>query len=276
MKKVKIYSIHYDRPDFIEWQKDSFDKFLSDEFEYVVVNNARDIYLRNKINQIASELSIRCIETFSDSQLAGLHHAQSLNNIWQNFIVKENGYYSILLDGDCFLIKSLNVNELMSDFVMAGPRQKRLPNYHYLTPTIMIIDIDNLPEASSIAWEGIGVGDTRLDTGGGLYNYYCAHPEIKLKTRELKSTWHIKEDNKNKHCIPDNILNEYDDQYNVEFFGNEFLHYCRSSNWDNQSEEHHKRKTEFIKKFVYGAIDGSIVAKEHNFQIDNKTYFGWD
>ena len=274
MKSVKIYSIHFDRPEFIQWQYDSFKTHLIDEFEYIVVNNAKDAPIRSKINDICSNINIKTIETESKSNLAGKHHVDSFNNIWKNYAVKNSGY-SIMIDGDCFLIKRFSVNNFMKENVLAGPKQQRNYIYHYLTPTIIIADTINMPTPEIIDWEGIGANDTRLDTGGGLYLYYEKYKEVKGRTKELKSTWHIKKENKNRQCIPDELIDAYDDSYNIEFFGNEFLHYCRSSNWDNQTIEHHINKSSFVKDFLYKTINGNIIAKEHNFQIDNDIYFGW-
>ena len=277
MKSVKIYSIHFDRPEFILWQYDSFKCHLKDNFEYIVVNNAKENVFRSKINEICTQLNIQCIETYSNSGLAGKHHADSLNYIWKNYAIKDN--YVIMLDGDCFLIKELSINDFMKNYILAGPKQQRNYKYHYLTATIIIADIDSLPNCETIDWEGIGVmednTEIRLDTGGGIYLYYCKHPEIKEKTKELKSSWSIKREHKNTHCFPDEIINDYDEKYNVEFFGNEFLHYCKSSNWDYQTEEHHINKSKFIKNFIYKTISAELVAKEHNFQMDYKIYFGW-
>lgn len=280
MKPVKIYSIHYNRADFIKWQYDSFKHHMKDEFSLIIVNNAREDTYRQEINRAAADLGIECIETHYDDVLVGKHHANAFNHVWKNYATKNTKEYVIMLDGDCFLIKSLNLNELMKGYVLAGPYQQRKQKYHYLTPTIVVADIENLPEADTIDWEGIGVMEDdieiRLDTGGGLYLYYLKHPEVKEKTKEIKSSWHIKGSNNNRHCVPDQLLSEYDDEYHIEFFGNEVLHYCRSSNWNYQTDEHHKLKSAFVEKFVYGAINGSIVANEHNFQSHDKEHFGWN
>lgn len=277
MKKVKIYTIHYNRPEFIQWQYDSFRCHLKDEFEYIVVNNARDPGIRDEINAIAKIVGIECIETFSNAILSGKHHADSFNFIWKNYASKDD--YVIMMDGDCFLIKEFSVNSFMKNYILAGPKQQREFKYHYLTPTIIIADINNLLDVKTIDWEGIGViengKEVRLDSGGGLHNYYQKHSELKYQTKELKSSWHITSENKNLHCIPNSLLDEYNEDWCIEFFGNEFLHYCRSSNWLVKSQEHHDQKSEFVKKFIYATIDGSIIPLEHNFQIDNNIYFGW-
>jgi hypothetical protein len=281
MKTVKIYSIHFDRPEFIKWQYDSFKHHLQDNYEYIIINNAFNNSIERQINQEANNLSIQVINspTSKLSTLAGIHHINAFNYAWNNYAVKDKNY-SILMDGDCFLVKSFSVNSFLGNYVLAGPKQRRNYKYHYLTPTIIIANPENIPDANTIDWEGIGVMENnqeiRLDTGGGLYLYYQSHPEVKKLTKEIKSSWHLKKENSNLHCLPDQLINEYNDEYCIEFFGNEFLHYCRSSNWNYQSEQHHKLKSDFVKKFIYGTIDNSIITKNHDFQTHNKEYFGWD
>lgn len=277
MKKIKIYSIHYNRPDFIGWQFDSIKAHIKDDFEYIVINNAREESIRSEINKTVSDLNLRVIETHSDTQfhLAGKHHADSLNYVWKNHMIYDKDDYVMFLDGDCFFIKTFNINEFMKDSILAGPYQQRDYVYHYLTPTIVISDMENLPEAETIDWEGTGVNGTRLDTGGGIYWYFEKHPDIKEKTKPIKSSWHIKQENGNKHCLPDGLSSLYNDEYHIELFGNEVLHYCRSSNWDHQSNEFHQMKSNFVQSFIYATINGTIEAKEHNFQTPNDYYFGW-
>jgi len=277
MKKVKIYSIHYNRPDFIGWQYDSFNKFLKvkDGFELIIVNNARDNLIRNEINKTCNSYNLRVIETHSDTpfHLAGKHHADSLNHVWKNYICKDD--FAMFCDGDLFMIKEFHVDNFMKDDLIAGAYQHREQKYEYLAPVIVFIKPTKIPEPETIDWEGIGVNGIRLDTGGGIYNYYLNHPEVKQKTKRILNSWHIKNENNNLLVLPDEIIELYNDSYNIEFFGNEFLHYCRSSNWDHESEQHHLKKTNFVQLFVYGCIENKINAKEHNFQMLNDYYFGW-
>jgi len=277
MAKLKIYSIHYNRPEFIVWQNDSFKSFLKckDGFELVIVNNARDTGLRQSINNVCQEQNLQVIETTSDApaHLPGKHHADSLNYVWKNNICKDD--FAMFCDGDLFMVKDFNVDDFMEDNVLAGSYQHREKIYQYLTPIVIILKPAQMPDCQTIDWEGIGVNGVRLDTGGGLYNYFVNHPEVKHKTKRILNTWHIKAENNNLHVIPEELKDLYDDSYNIEFFGNEFLHYCRSSNWDSQTDQHHLNKSNFVNAFVYGCINKSIKATEHNCQIINDTYFGW-
>jgi hypothetical protein len=288
-KLVKVYSVHYNRPEFIRWQIMCLNKFLKDTFEYIVINNAREQAMRDQITLTADSLEVSVIHTHSDTpfHLAGKHHADSLNSVWKSHMIKDKGCYVMFMDGDCFLVAPFSVNEYMAgDVTFGGSKQQRDHIYHYITPVIVMANIDLLPEPEIINWEGIGINNTRLDTGGGLHLYLEKYPEVKAKIKAMHNTWHIKPENKNMHCLPDSLVAEYDPEYHLEFFGNEFLHYCRSSNWDHQAAAHHQAKSDFVGKFINNAIQAAYdnpllsgkfgeKAKEHNFQIPIDTYFGW-
>lgn len=293
-KPVKIYAIHYNRPEFIRWQYQCFTNHMRDLWELTVVNNARDPEMRKQINLTSEALACPVIEThaFSDApvHLVGKHHADSLNYVWKNYMAKDKGHNVMFMDGDCFMVAPMSINAHMDGVSLCGAKQQREFIYHYLTPVVIIANIDELPDAETLDWEGIGVNGTRLDTGGGLYNYFLAYPEVKEKVKGMHCTWHIKPENGNMDCIPDQLKSLYVPDFNVEFFGNEFLHYCRSSNWDGQSPQHHVAKSNFVSAFLNGTFhvpeftlaDGTVMknpqaipAKQHNFQIPIDTYFGW-
>jgi len=287
-KPVHVYAVHYNRPEFIRWQLMTLQKHLKDPFDFTIINNAREQSLRDAINTTAEAAGLFTIQTHSDTpfHLAGKHHADSLNMVWRSDMCKHKDSYVMFLDGDCFMVAPFSVNEFLGDTgTFGGCKQQRDHIYHYLTPVIVMANPELLPEAETIDWEGIGINNTRLDTGGGLHLYFEKHPEVKAAVRTMHNTWHIKPENKNMHCLPDEIVGSYNPEWNLEFFGNAFLHYCRSSNWDHQSQQHHQAKTDFVADFISRTImpeeirgikmDQFIKAKEHNFQIPIDTYFGW-
>lgn len=59
--KTLITTQAYNRPDFIEMQHKTFKKFVLDEYEYVVFNDAPDQHMANQITDTCNRLGIRCI-----------------------------------------------------------------------------------------------------------------------------------------------------------------------------------------------------------------------
>ena len=60
--KMKIYSIHYNKPEYIKLQKESLDKHIKIDYEFIIVDNSIDDIISSKILEISSNLNIRYIK----------------------------------------------------------------------------------------------------------------------------------------------------------------------------------------------------------------------
>lgn len=276
MKKTIIYSIHSNRPDFISWQVDTFQKWFSQPYDFIVVNNGNSVEERKNIDNAAREKNVCVLNTKSDRSLPGHKHADALKQLWKDVCEKHKDKFIMIIDGDVFVIGNFDIAEHLAQFVMSGCKQQREYLWHWLTPIVMAFDMEKILEPDTIDWEGgAAPNGTRMDVAGNLYYYLEKHPEIKNMVRDLGHTWHIKGDNKNLHTLPDELRAEYKEEWNLEIFGKVFLHYCRSSNWDGQDKTHHIEKSNFVGKFIAKTMAGEIKAKEVDFYCDNDTYFGW-
>lgn len=276
MKKItKIYSIHCNRPDFIRMQHDSFCHWMKSPYELIIVNNADDIEAKNNITYEAQRFGLKVLYTKSPRNIPGFKHADSMNQVWQHICRNEQEHYVMIIDGDVFAIGEFSTEKYLEGAVMAGVKQQREYLWHWLSPVVMVFDLCKMPNPETIDWEGgAAPNGTRMDTGGNLYYYFVQHPEIKENVKWMYHTWHINSQNKNLHVLPDNLLG-YQEHWSFEIYGDVFLHYCRSSNWDGQNIEYHLAKTKFTSLFVYGCISGKIKAKKLNYKISNDEYFGW-
>lgn len=276
MKNVKIYSVHCNRPDFIALQSKSFGKWLKNSHELTIVNNADDPGMREEIAKEAKRMGLDVFNTSSSRSLPGFKHADSLNQTWQHICKNDQENYVMIVDGDAFMIGDLEVEKYLDGAAMAGCKQQREYLWHWISPVVMIFDMSKIPEAETIDWEGgAAPNGCRMDVGGNLFYYFERHPEVKANVKWMHHTWHIKTENNNRHVLPEAVQETYQDIWNLEIFGDVFLHYCRSSNWDGQTPEHHKVKTEFVSGLVYGTMAGRIAIKRLNYTIPNDTYFGW-
>ncbi len=278
MKPVKIYSIHCNRPDFIELQQASLNKFIQDKtWELIIVNNSHSEEHRTRITLEATRCSLKQINLYP--QLGpGFAHAEAMNTLWQTYMYPDKDSLSVFLDGDVFLIDNFDINAFVgSDLAFAGGKQQREHVWHWFSPQCLIINPANIPDGETINWiGGTASNGCTLDTGGGLHKYWELHPEVKLnKTKEMVYTWYINAENQNRHVLPDKILPGYQDDYSIELIEDCWLHYARSSNYDNKDPGYHARKTSFVRAFIYGCINGAIQAKKTRFIIPNDTYFGW-
>lgn len=276
MKKTIIYSVHSNRDDFISWQAQTFTKWMNTIFDLIIVNNADSDEQRKKINDAASLKNLKVLNTKSNRDLPGFKHADAIKQLWKDACANHKDKYVMIVDGDVFMIGNFNIQEHLNGYAASGCKQQREFLWHWLTPIVMMFDMEKLPEPETIDWEGgAAPNGTRMDVAGNFYYYLEKHPEVKEAVRDLGHTWHIKAENKNLHTLPDELASEYKEHWNLEIFGKVFLHYCRSSNWDGQDSTHHIEKTNFVGKFLGNALSGVIKAKQVDFFCENDTYFGW-
>ena len=59
--KVLIFTYAHNRPDFIEIQHKTFEKFLQDDYEFVVWNDANNNNMSKNIENMSKKYNIRCI-----------------------------------------------------------------------------------------------------------------------------------------------------------------------------------------------------------------------
>lgn len=58
--KIRILTFHYNKPDFIEWQYKTFKRFLMDDFELIVFNDAARSKDEKAIQEIFERLDKVC------------------------------------------------------------------------------------------------------------------------------------------------------------------------------------------------------------------------
>lgn len=277
MKPVKFYSFHCNRPDLIKIQRDSLDRFIRDtSWELVIINNSHSTEHRRQISDECLKNNLKEI-ILLPTLGPGFAHAEAMNAIWQKHMLSDKGHYSAFLDGDMFSIADFSVNDFMDGgHVFGDGKCQREYVWHWLSPLLLIADIDNIPEGETINWiGGVAPNGCTLDTGGGFHRYLNSHEFIKDKVKSWNYSWYINAQNNNKHLLPDELRFVYQDSFEIEIINDCFLHYARSSNYDNKDNGFHSRKTSFVKAFVYACISDKIKMKKSNFMIPNDSYFGW-
>ena len=60
--KVLIFTFAYNHPDFIELQHKLFQKFLKDEYEFVVFDDSKDNNITNEINLVCQKNNIKHVK----------------------------------------------------------------------------------------------------------------------------------------------------------------------------------------------------------------------
>ncbi len=243
--EVLIFTYAYNRPDFIEIQYKTFKKFLKDDYEFIVFNDAVDAAMEQNIIAMCTKYGIRCI------RIPQSIHAKPYLRRWQGenyqdpavrnsnvvmYSLNEIGFKHdglvVLLDSDMFLIRNFSIKEYMHTYDLAGLEQPR-PGVIYLWIGLAFLDMRTMPNRHTIDFNCGLVGSQPVDAGGQTYYYLQNNPTAKVRFFEegFIHNFHFVL-GKTRH-IP--IVDE-----------NIFFHYYAGTNWTRWSQEYHTEKTKCL------------------------------
>ena len=155
--KVLIITHHYNRPDFIELQKKTFDFFLKDDYEFVIFNDAPNQSMKIKIEQKCLQLGLHCIRIpqhlHASDNSPGSRHIHGMDYSFQ-VLGYDHDDIVMLIDSDMFLIKPFCIREYMEGNALVGRRTWREKNgkrVTHLSPILDFMDMPNLPNKRSAA-----------------------------------------------------------------------------------------------------------------------------
>jgi hypothetical protein len=246
--KVKLYTHAHNRPDFIPLQLRSFARFLTDDFEYLVFNNAATASDDREIRETCARLGVECIEVEERNHLTvNCSHASALQWSFHQYLKYETECIAAILDSDMFMISDFSLNDYLDGYDLAGVSQSR-GHVYYLTNDIIFFNMAALPDKDAMNFMCDKIEGVHVDVGGDLYYWLKNNPSLRI--RYIKSTGQIWSGKNNLQLLPEAILNDYDDDYKFSIVENAFLHYGRGSNWDRKSEEYHRNKTGTLIKFL--------------------------
>ena len=263
--KVLIFTYAYNRPDFIEIQHKLFQKFLKDEYQFVVFNDASGHQMEQSIRTMCNKLDIRCIripqEIHTRPYLPRLpqegYQAPAVRNCnVVQYSLNEYGFNHddilVLMDSDLFLVREFSFRNYLNNYDLAGIKQ----GMGYLWIGFMILNIPNLPNIATFNVNCGRVNNIPVDAGGHSYHYLHDNPDIKAKYFAQSYP---------RHFNSDELLKKHFDQTAINFILSKppnieymldlcFLHYRGGTNWDHQSGAYHTNKTAILQKYVQELI----------------------
>jgi hypothetical protein len=210
--KILLITHAHNRPEFIEWQYHCFKKFLLDDYEFVVYNDAVSPKVHRSINNVCKKLEITCIPIPQEIHAALYPVTLPKERFWGHpsnrhsdcitYSLQERGFNHdgvvVIIDSDFFLIRPLSIIELMDDHdIMAIMRvsfDSRVPGWpqvvglEYLWPAFTCLQMNRLPDKQGLDFSP-GIYPTfTLDTGGHTLFYLQKHRHLKLKELGLFNT----------------------------------------------------------------------------------------
>ncbi len=104
MKKLKIFTFAESKPEYLQLQIDSFNKYMkSDDVEFIVVNSALTEIKVNKINDICFQNNIQCIKYTGSYNGYNTYYMEQYNWFRDN-IQKQISDYIMMIHHDMFFI----------------------------------------------------------------------------------------------------------------------------------------------------------------------------
>lgn len=256
--KVKIYTFPDKRPDFIKFQKQTIDKFLKDDYEYIIVNNGSSNLLRKEIFDICLHNNIKHIYVENpDHRDPNIATAYPINQILDKYIKleKENETISVIMDSDMFFISDFSIVDFIGNNEISALPQSR-GNVNYIWNGIVFINHSKAIDIDQFDFGYQFINGHGTDVGGNMYFYFKNHPNCKIKN--ITHTSHIKSGNNNLNSLPDYISKIYDDTFCFEIIEKAILHYGRGSNWDKMTFDYHERKTKLLHYFINERLNEKI------------------
>lgn len=259
--KVIIATSAYNRTDFIEWQDKTFKKFVKDDYEFVVFNDARDNHICSQIEETCRRLNLRCIrfpqhlhnkpymhrEPWEDYNHASVRCSNVVQYQFDTIGFNHDDIF-VTLDSDLILVRPISFREHLKDHPISSlvqSREAKGKKVEYMWIGIIFMDIPKLPDVVSFNVNCGVIDGVNVDAGGYTGQYLKNYPEI--TPRWVNS--HGINDPKVWGDFPEHWQNMIDHQ--VTFIHDfHFAHYYAGSNWPGYSNEEIHERTVLFNQFL--------------------------
>jgi hypothetical protein len=202
--KIRILTFHFNQPQLIEIQDKALKKFLLDDYEVIVFNDADNEANETAIRTTCEKLGFQCIRFEQD-----WHRTDPLNDQIQRWIEEQGGNRDflagfkndpsqhpsirhshviqfaldrcgydhddalVILDGDCFPIRPISIRQLLTEGDFVGIELFRAPFIAFYP--------QRLPDVRGLHFSVSFVDGSFHDTGGACQHYLRSHPSLFFK-----------------------------------------------------------------------------------------------
>lgn len=258
---IHLFVTSCGRPELIELQMQAFQKNLQEVFKFTVFNNSMwdKPQEYNGINEMCRKLHIQVIDIQKDPALiveceqiekikifntqgnytiVNLAAQYSDNWAWRNVISKETGAIG-LFHADVFMVRPATLTDyLKNNDLVYVPQSRPGIGGDYMHDSLVLANIQNLPDVQTINWCGGLINGIPVDGGGQTYHYLKAHPDIK----KFQIGYHYVQDDLDLDFHPSDFEWYPFDGYEA------FLHYRTGMDWNHRGLQYHEAKTKWLMK----------------------------
>lgn len=283
--KVRILTFHYNIPELIEVQHKTLKKFLKEDYELIVFNDAREPQHVTGIQEVCDKFGIRCVrfkpewhetdplnakvnEWGNDPSLyshigplylqhPSIRHCRVIQYALDKFGYNHNDLVAIL-DGDCFLSRPVSFKKLLGKNDIIGIRKEE-GGYDYFWVVFTLFDPRTVPHKEDLKFHIDVINNQIHDTGSHTYHYLADHPDVvfqKIKGESSSGFYHWSDEDMRNGGFTSNeiaLLRDLDAlkgfpwPITVEFhMNNQMIHLGNSY----AGLPGHREKLDCIKKFL--------------------------
>lgn len=200
--RIRLFTFHYNRPDFLALQCQCLNKFLKekDDYELIVFNDAVDPQLRNQIIKTCENYGAQCIiypqelhytgslvqkmqKWGHDGNNGSVRHCQLVQYALDNFGYDHDDIIGIF-EGDVFLTREFSLRESLQAYDMIGAVQtdRNGIGMEYIWIGLTFFNVKKLPNKKTLSFDlHVHNDQVFLDSGGSSYYYLQQNPKVPVK-----------------------------------------------------------------------------------------------
>lgn len=290
--KILIMTSAYNRPDFIRLQAKSFEKFMLDDYEFVVFNDAADSNFERQIQEVCDDTGTRCIRVpqaeVHKNYMEGIaYFGEAFNflpgrpyrvNFREGAVIQfafekigfDHNDIVVQIDSDIFLMRPLSIRTFMDDNAVYAYWWTVNGN-RYPQPEMFMLNIPKLPNVRAMNFHSGFIGTQWVDLIGFSHFYMQCNPTLKKRTQQrdfVKYLARLTDQeilDKGYRPLDLKFIREYIELMNkhgislqddlTQIFDLCFLNYCHGSNWHGGNTAiYTELKTEWLRCYLEDAI----------------------
>lgn len=250
---VQIFTSVVNRPQFLELQVELFSKFLENDYQFhVVYDNGIDKSILEKFEHVCqnNNLILHKADDFVIHKNPSTCISKVVKWIYDELLVKiYHDDICMIVDSDMFLIDKFNVENYISEYLIAGIPQHR-GHVKYITNQLMIFNMKEIIKIDkNIDFMDGTVENQHVDSCGEMH-YWIKKNNINLKEVSTIYPTHFNEIELQDPNITNGI--------NFELYDEIFLHYRAGSNWFSKWKENEDPLLE--KEKIFNQVIETILA----------------
>lgn len=221
---IQIFTSVVNRPDFVSLQNKLFRKFLKNEYQFHVIDDSVDENLEREFVSICQDNNIKYYKKPNRKFKVnpGRACADAVQWTYDNIIKKDYSDSLVFFcDSDLFLIDEFDVEQYLSDCVIAGLPQYR-GHVNYMWNGMMFFNMPKVMQIDPDIDFSDGEVDGELTDVGGQTYFYFKENNIKMKETDVQYPTHY----------DDIDLQKDSGGYDMELhLDGKFIHYRAATNW---------------------------------------------